>query len=81
METSYDILKNAFAEAMGVAVSKVKDTISYQNGDWDSLTHMKIIANIENKFDIMMDTEDIVDLSSFAKAIEILTKYGINFKS
>ncbi len=81
MGNNYDLLKLAFAESMGIPVEAVKDSFSYRNGDWDSLTHMKIIANIESKYDIMMDTEDIVDLSSFTRAIEILKKYGIDFKS
>jgi hypothetical protein len=27
----------------------------------------------------MLDTDDIIDMSSFAKAKEILTKYDVNF--
>ncbi len=38
---------------------------------------MSMIAALEETFDIMMDTDDIVDLSSFAKGIEILKKYDI----
>lgn len=38
---------------------------------------MSLVAAIEDAFDIMMDTDDIVDLSSFAKGIEILKKYDI----
>ena len=40
------------------------------------MTHMMIIADIESQFDIMIDTDDIIDMSSFAKAKEIVSKYG-----
>ena len=41
---------------------------------------MGLVAAIEDAFDIMMDTDDIIDLSSFEKGKEILTaNYGIEF--
>ena len=41
---------------------------------------MGLVANIEDAFDIMMETEDIIDLSSFEKGKEILEKnYEIDF--
>ena len=42
---------------------------------WDSLAHMRIIAALEEAFDCIMETEDILDLSSFSKAVEIMRKY------
>lgn len=47
---------------------------------WDSVGHMGLIAELEDAFDIMMDTDDIIDLSSYEKGKEILTKnYDIEF--
>ena len=46
---------------------------------WDSVGHMGLVANIEEAFDIMMETEDIIDLSSFEKGQEILKKYDVEF--
>ena len=41
---------------------------------------MGLIAAIEEAFDIMMETEDIIDLSSYEKGKEILSeKYSIDF--
>jgi len=39
---------------------------------------MAMVASIEEAFDIMLDTDDIIDMSSFAKAKEIISKYGIS---
>ena len=44
---------------------------------WDSVGHMNLIAALEEAFDIMMDTDDIIDLSSYEKGKEILKKYEI----
>lgn len=55
--------------------------LSYQSiGEWDSVGHMQLVAALEEAFDIMMDTEDIIDLSSFEKGQEILQKYDVEFR-
>lgn len=47
---------------------------------WDSVGHMGLISALEDAFDIMMDTDDIIDLSSYEKGKEILSKnYDIEF--
>lgn len=47
---------------------------------WDSVGHMGLISALEDAFDIMMDTDDIIDLSSYEKGKEILSKnYDIDF--
>lgn len=52
--------------------------LQYQSIDaWDSVGHMGLIAAIEDAFDIMMEPDDIIDLSSFEKGQEILKKYDI----
>lgn len=47
---------------------------------WDSVGHMTLVANLEDAFDIMMETDDIIDLSSYEKGKEILhDHYNIEF--
>ena len=47
---------------------------------WDSVGHMTLIANLEDAFYVMMETDDIVDLCSYEKGLEILSsKYDIQF--
>ena len=45
----------------------------------DSIGHMTLISGLEEGFGITMDTDDIVDFSSFKKGLEILAKYKIKF--
>lgn len=67
----------AFVEALGVKESGVED-LEYQGIlQWDSVGHMGLVAAIEDAFDIMMDTDDIIDFGSFKKGMEILRKYGV----
>lgn len=68
---------NAFVEMLEVDASIV-ETLEYQGIDtWDSVGHMSLISELEDAFDIMMDTDDIIDFSSFQKGIEILKKYDV----
>jgi len=73
-------LRQIFAESLAVDIARVTDDLRYATiPEWDSVAHMALIAAIEAAFDIMMDTEDVIDLSSFGKACEILAKYGVIF--
>lgn len=67
----------AFVEALEIPEEGV-EKLEYQGVEsWDSVGHMSLIAEIEDAFDIMMDTDDIIDFSSFEKGIELLKKYDI----
>ena len=44
---------------------------------WDSVGHMGLIAALEEAFNIMIDTDDIIDFSSYLKGKEILKKYNV----
>lgn len=43
---------------------------------WDSLGHMDLIADLEEAFDIHLNTADVMDFSSYEKGKEVLKKYG-----
>jgi acyl carrier protein len=52
--------------------------LRYQDVDnWDSIGHVKMIADLEEAFDIMIEMDDILDFSSYTKGAEILKKYGV----
>lgn len=69
-------LKNIFAESLGIDESIVTDSLRYgEIPQWDSVAHMALVAAIEEGFDIMIETEDVIDMSSFEKAKQIATKY------
>ena len=70
-----------FVETFGVTPEKAQ-SLKYQDIEaWDSVGHMGLISALEDAFGIMMDTDDIIDLSSYEKGKEILSKaeYGVEF--
>ena len=72
--------KRAFIESLEVT-EDVLDNLSYQDiPSWDSVGHMTLVAALEEVFDIMFSTEDIIDLNSYKKGMEILSaSYSVKF--
>ena len=72
--------KETFIESLSIDKKDFKDTLEYSEiPEWDSIGHMTLISGLEEEFKITIDTDDIVDFSSFKKGIEILQKYKIKF--
>jgi acyl carrier protein len=78
--TSIEKLQEAFSTALALPNGLDYEALAYgQVEGWDSVAHLNLVAEIESKFDIMLATEDVIDLSSFPKAKEILGKYDVAF--
>lgn len=72
--------KKIFIESLGIEGSSFKETIKYNEiPEWDSIGHMTLISGLEEGFEITIETDDIVDFSSFNKGKDILKKYQIEF--
>ena len=75
-----DKLRECFSRSLGIPAERVTDELAYNSlKEWDSVGHMALVADIEGAFDVMFDTDDILGMSSVAKAREILQKYGVRF--
>jgi acyl carrier protein len=70
-----------FIEVFSVTEDKLNDDFTSENmAIWDSIRQLTLISEIEESFDIMFDTEDILGLTSYIIGKEMLaTKYNINF--
>lgn len=67
------------AKALLLPQDRVTDDLRYNSiPEWDSVAHMALIAELEESYDIMLDTDDIVAMSSVGKIREILGKYDVN---
>ena len=76
--TNREKYNQAFVEVFGVEESVLNDDFSKENVDaCDSVHQLNIIAILEEAFDIMLDPEDIMELSSYAKGETIMAKYDV----
>lgn len=78
--TNIEKYDQAFIETIEVSGEQLDANLLYQSVPaWDSVGHMQLVAALEDAFDIMLDTDDIIDLSSYDKGKEILAKYDVEF--
>ena len=77
--TNLEIYTKVFVDTFGITEEEAK-VLKFQDiKAWDSVGHMGLVANLEEAFNIMMETDDIIDLNSFEKGKELLAKYDIDF--
>lgn len=70
--------KKAFIGSLNVSEKEFNENLKYNEiPEWDSIGHMSLISTLEDEFEITIETDDIVDYSSYRKGIEILKKYKI----
>ena len=70
---------NAFVQVFGAKAEELNDNYGKDTVDeWDSVHQLSLIAEFEEAFDIMFDPEDIMEMTSYAKGKEILTKYDVS---
>ena len=75
--TNLEKYTNAFTSTFDIKPEQTAG-LKYQDIEtWDSVGHMGLVAAIESAFGIMLEADDIIDLSSFEKGKEILKKYNV----
>lgn len=80
--TNIEKYNAAFIEVFGVTEEVLNDSFSKENvGGWDSVHQLNIISILEDSFEVMFEPEEIMELTSYGKGIEILRRYGIDLKS
>lgn len=76
--TNLEQYNAVFTEVFGVETAQLNDTFSKDTvANWDSVHQLNIITLLEEKFDLMLDPEDIMACTSYSAGKEILTKYDI----
>ena len=67
-----------FIKSFSIDKKKFNEKIKYNDiPEWDSIGHMTLMSDLEEGFKISIDTDDIIDFSSFKKGIQILKKYKV----
>lgn len=71
-----EALQSAFRETLDLPGNTDFNTLAFAKTEgWDSIAHMRLIVKIEEKFGIMMQTSDVLALSSYLVAKDIISKY------
>ena len=67
-----DVIFNVF----NIDKSKINQKMDLDNtDDWDSLKHMNLIIALEEEFNINFQDSEIIQINSFNKIIEVISKH------
>lgn len=73
-----DKYNQVFAEIFNVSYDQLTENFDKDSVDnWDSVLQLALVEGMEDTFDIMLDTEDILNFTSYKLGKEILSKYEI----
>jgi acyl carrier protein len=64
-------------EALDLPAENDVEAIEIGHPQWGSVGHMALVAELEERFGISIETDDVVEMSSYAKSIEVLRRYGV----
>jgi len=76
--SNLDKYKKTFIDSLSIDKSLFNENLKYNEvPEWDSIGHMTLMSGLEETFKITLETDDIIEFSSFKKGMEILKKYKI----
>jgi len=72
-------IMSLLSTTLGIPQEQLSESLSMEQVDiWDSLTHMDLIAAIENEYRIELTADDIVAMTDVGSILRILKQRGIN---
>lgn len=79
--TNLEKYNSIFMTVLGVDETVLDDSFTFKDvPQWDSVAHLSLISELEDAFDIMFDSEDILHYGSYENGKSILEKYGVIFE-
>ena len=78
MSQNLDKYNNAFKTALSLDEAKINKDLKYNDiPEWDSIGHLTLMSELEEAFKISIETDDVIDFSSYVKGKQILEKYKV----
>lgn len=70
-----------FEEIFDVDSSELNEGFNFKDiSNWDSFTHLTLISELENTFEVMFESDDILHFGGYMNGMEILKRYGVDFE-
>lgn len=70
-------LRAVFVEALALDGAVDVERLAFRDVPaWDSVGHMALVAAVEDEFGVQLDTEQVIDLSSFSAALDLVAATG-----
>ena len=67
-----------FCRVLNVPESVLTEKFTFKEvPQWDSVAHLSLISELEDEFDVMFESEDILHYGSYENGKSILKRYGV----
>ena len=77
--TNLEKYNEIFVRVLGARSEDLNEDFTFQRVDsWDSVAHLSLISELEDTFDIMFDSEDILHFESYDNGKRILDRMGVS---
>ena len=77
--TNLQKYNKVFMDVLGVKEEVLNETFTFEAvPQWDSVAHLSLITALEDSFDVMFDSEDILHYESYENGKKIMEKMGIS---
>ncbi|MGI6161401.1 MAG: acyl carrier protein [Christensenellales bacterium] len=76
--TNLERYAKAFIDTFEIDSSLINSELSIMTlPAWDSVSHMNLVTALEEEFDLMFDTDDILEFNSYDTGLAVLQRLGI----
>lgn len=80
--TKLEMYDQCFMQSLEVTKAQLGPAFTFRDTpEWDSVAHLNLITSLEDAFDIMFESEDILHFGSYENGKSILKKYGIDMEN
>jgi len=78
--TNLEKYNEIFKKMFNVLEDQLQSLAYKETAEWNSMAQIALVAELEEKFDLDFDTDDIFQLKSYAIGKDMLaTKFGVEF--
>ena len=79
-ENNHDKIVEIVSKILLIDKEELTEEISRKDYEaWDSMTHLVIISELEQNFDIILSDDDITAMNTISDIKTILAKYEVSF--
>lgn len=73
-----EVLMDWIAEVFKIEKSEISDELTPEDiEDWDSISHMELMAKFEDEWGVTFDVEELVEMETIVLIKDALVRHGV----
>ena len=76
--SNLELLMDWIAEVFKIEKSEISDELTPEDiEDWDSISHMELMAKFEDEWGVTFDVEELVEMETIGLIKDALVRHGV----